>query len=198
MAKSTGLNRRSALGAVEYDMHVLAAGLLLRRYPPLLNGPNHPRAVRELAGDAVLLKMRALVEFLGLLRKRKDRFTVSDFNLTPLKQNHEFGLLFGHISQRCAHLTKDRAREPLWVWPHLDQAGLLVLRLCAEACSVIRSTGLTPRRPAQRKRHTLLQELLQQLRVSTRSPVDAASWPSNQAMELTERLAALAPQRPKV
>jgi hypothetical protein len=197
MAKSTNLDRRCALGAVEYDMHVLAGGLLLRRYPPRLDSPNHPSALRELAGDAVLLKMRTLLEFLGLLPKRKDRFSVSNFDLTPLRQNQEFRLFFGHISQRCAHLTKDRAREPLWVWPHLDRAGLLVLQLCAEACSAIRSTGLTPCRQAQRRRHALLQEQLRQLGVPTRSPVDAASWPSTQAIELTERLAALAPQRPR-
>ena len=197
MAEATAFDHCSALGAVEYDMHVLAAALLLRRYPPPADASNDPKALRQLAGDALLLKMRALLEFLGLLDSRNGRlFSIGDFKLDTLPQDRRFGVLFGHISQRCAHLTKDRAKHRLWVWPHLDRAGLLVLALCAEASYTIRATGLFPSRSAQSSRHTVLLEQLRLLGLPTQLALDAGTWPSNQAMELTARLAALAPVRP--
>src|SRR5205809_654773 len=98
-----------ALGCIEYDMHVLAMSLLMRRdsvHKELL----FPEGISELVSSALLVKARSLVEF---LLAAKDRgITVKSFGIAP-RNDPTLNKFFGFVSQHSAHLDWKRARDPL-------------------------------------------------------------------------------------
>ena len=83
MSRANPPNLPLALGCVEYEMHVLAMALLMRREGSSTD-PRFPEAVSELVASALLLKARSLVEFLTLRGSRK-RITLESFGMPRRK-----------------------------------------------------------------------------------------------------------------
>ena len=156
----TNRDTGSGLGCVVYDMHLLATALLLRRDACA----NARSDLRNLADDMLPLKARSLIEFLTLKDRLKKRITVDDFGLDRKPVPQELRNLFGFVSQRSAHLTWDRAQDPLPLRPNIDRDGLRVLELANEACSQILEKGVTLSLPRHRTFYQALQSQLAQLR----------------------------------
>jgi hypothetical protein len=150
---------RKALGCVVYDMHLLATALLLRQYARA----SGQKDLRELASDMLLLKGRSLFEFLTSKHRLKKRITVHDFALDPRQIPQELRDFFGFASQRSAHLSWDRAQDPLPRHPNIDSDGPVVLNLANEVCSQILAKGITLSLPRHRAYYQALLSQIAQL-----------------------------------
>jgi hypothetical protein len=156
----TDRDTRKALGCVVYDMHLLATALLLRRYARASGRPD----LRELAGDILLLKARSLIQFLTSKRRSNKRITVHDFALHAKPVPPALRGFEGFVSQRSAHLSWDRARDPLPRRPNIDRDGLWVLDLANAACTQILAKGITLSLPRHQTYYQVLKSQLAQLR----------------------------------
>jgi hypothetical protein len=146
-----------ALGCIEYEMHVLAMALLLRR-DGLPRNQNFPEAVSELVASALLLKARSLVEFLTL-RRNTERITLESFGIAR-KTDPALRRFQGFVSQHSVHLDWERARDPLVIRDANYEDAVYVLRECACACNQIQKSGVRLGPERHRKRHQVLRAQL--------------------------------------
>jgi hypothetical protein len=153
-------NTGKALGCVVYDMHLLATALLLWRYARARGRKD----LRELAGDMLLLKARSLIEFLTSKHRSTKKITVHDFALERKTVPSALERFIGFASQRSAHLSWDRAQDPLPRRPNIDSDGLVVLNLANEVCSQILAKGITLSLPRHRAYYQVLQSQITKLR----------------------------------
>jgi hypothetical protein len=145
-------------------MYLLAGALLIRRERFQVAGLDG-NVVRQLAGDILLIKARSIVEFLTPTKKRerKARITVESLGILDAPRDSRFLRLFAHASQRSAHLTWERAQDPLPLIPSIDDEGLNVLRHCATICARAYENGMRLSARRHQLRHGELVTLLRML-----------------------------------
>jgi hypothetical protein len=157
MSEAHPLNLPLALGCVEYEMHVLAMALLMRRDGSPSDG-RFPEAVSELVASALLVKARSLVEFLTR-RPNAKGITLENFGI-PRRNDPVLKEFYGFVCNHSVHLDRKRASDPLVLRATKYHEALYVLRECANACNEIREKGVRLSAKRHRERHEVLRAQL--------------------------------------
>jgi len=117
-----------AVGCVVFDMQLLGAALLIRTLgytQPQRRRMRHPYRA---AVEVMLLKSRVLLDFLAPKSRDKRDIQIQDFGLSPKVLSPPLDVFRDFVSKRSAHLTWERAQDPLPLWHEIHE-------VAQEACA---------------------------------------------------------------
>lgn len=112
----------AALGAVIYDLHLLATALLVHRtrHPDVGNWLRH-LYYQRLAVEVMLLKSRTLLDLMcPPKRPFPGDICIEAFGLQPVKLDTVMKKFRTFVNKRSTHLTWDRTPEQLKSWQKLQ------------------------------------------------------------------------------
>ena len=176
-----GRDPSNALGAVVFELQLLAAAILLDRSTPRRCGPTTlERYAQRCAAEVMLIKSRSLLELLskGAERKAarrktpKDDITMTDLLLdSPKELDSAMEEFRTFVNKRSAHLTWERAGSVIDTWSKrrgesIPARALEVLRLAyGTTVSPLLARGVVPTAARYRRREDVrvLHEQMAQL-----------------------------------
>jgi len=166
---SHGRDLNLALGCLVYDARILASALYVRR---VRAGATAGSAA---ASELIVLKCRGLVDFLCRVTRDRRDIQISHFGVRPRVLPVGLTGLWKFASSRAAHLSWERAVDPLPLWPSLsgqtlDATGLSVLGATLAFIREQLESGRQLTTTRHRRHHRELEQLCGQLGIASPAP----------------------------